>query len=1439
MSPRAASPLWRRIVGWLMIVPLGVLAAVAVLAGVAVLWLRTESGNNWILTQVTPLIDPPEGTLSVGALRTDLFTHLELDAVALADANGVELVGAESVVVDFHGQSLLARTLPIPRVEIRGLRVAMDSPSQLGALWGPSDPNAGPWKGLPIEIHVAAADIQGTVKIGEWTAENITLTGGVDVVGTRVAWNSVAVSGAVRGLPAEVASTGVWQPSVLLVEHAAAKIGAENANTAQVTGALRGETLAFELSGVHFVRDTLLPLAPQLADVPIAGPLDLAASVTGTLSAPELGFTLTTPGGPLTGAASLVVAEKAWKGAFATTGLDLSGVVDGLEPLGLFGTVEVAGSGYEWPNGLVASVAADLTAEVRGERIRLVGPLAVERGVVTTPEPLSLDAGWARSTAAVTADIVEKHAAITVKSASAQLAPLARYGVPKGQGSASYAGQVEVGWDGPVSVQLDGNIAAKNLDFFNATVQSLAGPVQIEWNGAATGRGQISLTGAQFQGRTAATGNADFTLGETITFQARLAEPDREIAAIDGRFVTSKRKLDLDVLRVEVAPELIIQGKGPQTATLVDGGVANVGVDASIGKAHLTASGGISKAGRDTVVAELTDFELGMLALVKPGSFAGFEGGVTARVGVTGNMDEFITEGEAQISALVLPGQVRGLDVNVAWDAGEQGIDATGEISSAGIEYLNFHLGLPLGLSQQGVTWHPDAPLLVDLVVPPTQLAAWEPLLDGKSLPDLEASAQIKLAGTLNKPTGSLVASANLPISPAGTTVRAWVDGTLEGEELYVRGVVNQAFQSRLELNVGAPFATKKLVSWLQHGGSTPAVNSVLGDIGGAVVLKQLSIATVRRLFDAPYDLDGALSGAFALSGKLTSPRVQGGVNVISARVGPVRVEPATLSITPFGPGYRLEASIGFLAPEPIKAETKVGQLVLATTTPASSRACGSEGSGGSLLIAGYLPLDDTFARDKAGLRLDISGSGVPLSAVEGFTKALRETAGCITMAGNVTGTIAAPEVSVGISLSNGGFSILPIGIRYDDVGLRGRLQAGLLTIDSLYAKNRPLYGGYELRELDAGNGKIEGTAQVQFEGFVPNRIDGKLDLDAAWLIATSDRRAQASGTLVAEGSPKSLAVEGALVVDNAYLNLSERFFSGARGSPLHPDLEIIRPGAQVAATKAGEAPSFSIAVRPKISIDLARHVRLRVAMPLQGAYGDVARSLSTVQVEAELDGMLKIDNKSGQLRLSGEVTPEDARATILGRPFQITEGTIGFTGVDVADPLLDLQATYSSGNYGDINVVITGSARDPELSFSSDELSQDDVLAVLVVGAPISELGKSNADSSQSGEPTASDEAQAQALAVVTSVLTNKLEEGLSSTFRLEKVEIQDGVSVSLAIGRNVYLTTQYNIVDDVSDKNMFEVAVEVTLPYRWYLEVGTGDKAVSHVSALRKWRF
>lgn len=1421
-----------------MIVPLGLLAAVAVLAALGVFWLRTAAGNGWILGQVTPLIDPPEGTLSVGALRTDLFTHLELDAVGLADATGVELVGAESVVIDFHGQSLLARTLPIPRVQIRGLRVAIDSPGQLAALWGASDPNAGPWTGLPVEIHVAAMDVRGTVRIGAWSAEDMTLTGGVDVVGTRVAWNAVAVSGTIRGLPTLVASTGVWQPSVLLVEHAAATVGAQNANTAQVKGALRGDALAFQLSGVHFVRDTLLPMLPELAEVPIAGPLDLAASVTGTLSAPELGFTLTTPGGPLTGTASLHVAEEAWKGAFATTGLDIGQVVDGLEPVGLFGMIEVAGSGYDWPNGLVAAASADLTAEVRGERVRLVGPLAVERGVITTPEPLSLDAGWARSTAAVTADIVEKHAVIVVKSASAQLSPLARYGVPKGRGAASFVGQVDIGWDGPVAVEIDGNIAAKNLDFFDATVQSLAGPVQIEWNGAATGRGQIGLTGAQFQGRTAATGSADFTLGETITFRVRLAEPDREIVSVDGRFVTSDRRIELDALQVELAPELIIEGKGPQTATFVDGGVANVGVDVSVGKAHVTASGGISKAGRDTLVAELTDFELGTLSLVKPGSFVGFGGGVTARVGVTGNMDGFITEGQAQIAGLVVPGQVRGLDVNAAWDARDQGIDATGEISAAGTEYLTFHLGLPLGLSQHGVSWDPEAPLLVDLVIPPTQLAAWEPLLDGKSLPDLEASAQIKLDGTLNKPTGSLVASANLPISSAGTTVRAWVDGTLAGDEVYVRGVVNQAFQSRLELNVGAPFATTKLVSWLQHGGEAPAMSGVLGDIGGAVVLKQLSIATVRRLFDASYDIDGALAGAFALSGKLTSPRLEGGVNVISARVGSVRVEPATLSITPFGPGYRLEASVGFLAPEPGVAPTKAGQVVLAATTPASTVACGTDGSGGSLQIAGYLPLDDTFARNKSGLKLDISGTGMPLSVVEGFTKSLRETSGCITMAGDVTGTIDSPEVSVGISLSNGGFSVLPLGVRYDDVGLRGRLQAGLLTIDSLHAENRPLYGGYELRELDAGNGKIDGTAQVQFDGFVPDRIDGKLTLDAAWLIATSDRRAQASGTLVAEGSAKSLAVEGALVVDNAYLNLNERFFSGARGSPLHPDLEIIRPGAQVAATATGEAPGFSIAVRPKISIDLARHVRMRVAMPLQGAYGDVARSLSTVQVEAELDGMLKIDNKSGQLRLNGEVTPEDARATILGRPFVITEGTIGFTGVDVADPLLDLQATYTSGNYGDINVLITGSARDPELSFSSDELSEDDVLAVLVVGAPISELGKSNSDGSASGE-TGNDEAQAQALSVVTSVLTNELEEGLSSTFRLEKVEIQDGVSVSLAIGRNVYLTTQYNIVDDVSDENMFEVAVEVTLPYRWYLEVGTGDKAVSHVSALRKWRF
>src|SRR5688500_5999664 len=147
---------WVRRVGIALLVLLGLVATLAIGFGV---WLRTETGREWLLAQILGAIDPPNGDLVVGSLETDIFSGLVLHDVELRDASGKTLLSADEVRARYRLGGLPGRMLRVTDVEIVGLRGELaitDAGLDLANLW-PSDPDApsgGPYEGLPIDIVV-------------------------------------------------------------------------------------------------------------------------------------------------------------------------------------------------------------------------------------------------------------------------------------------------------------------------------------------------------------------------------------------------------------------------------------------------------------------------------------------------------------------------------------------------------------------------------------------------------------------------------------------------------------------------------------------------------------------------------------------------------------------------------------------------------------------------------------------------------------------------------------------------------------------------------------------------------------------------------------------------------------------------------------------------------------------------------------------------------------------------------------------------------------------------------------------------------------------------------------------------------------------------------------------------------------------------------------
>ena len=108
-------------------------------------------------------------------------------------------------------------------------------------------------------------------------------------------------------------------------------------------------------------------------------------------------------------------------------------------------------------------------------------------------------------------------------------------------------------------------------------------------------------------------------------------------------------------------------------------------------------------------------------------------------------------------------------------------------------------------------------------------------------------------------------------------------------------------------------------------------------------------------------------------------------------------------------------------------------------------------------------------------------------------------------------------------------------------------------------------------------------------------------------------------------------------------------------------------------------------------------------------------------------------------------------------------------------------------------------------------------------------------------GDADADAASQDALLGLVAGMLADDLASTGQTLFQLESLELDTTGStrVSVALGRNLFLTTAYDPLADPTTENSFSVQVELALPYRWYLSVETGDHGVTAISSYRKFRF
>jgi translocation and assembly module TamB len=172
----------------------------------------------------------------------------------------------------------------------------------------------------------------------------------------------------------------------------------------------------------------------------------------------------------------------------------------------------------------------------------------------------------------------------------------------------------------------------------------------------------------------------------------------------------------------------------------------------------------------------------------------------------------------------------------------------------------------------------------------------------------------------------------------------------------------------------------------------------------------------------------------------------------------------------------------------------------------------------------------------------------------------------------------------------------------------------------------------------------------------------------------------------------------------------------------------------------------------------------------------------------AELQGKIRVLKKSGgPLTLLGGIHTVRGQIAIAGQPLNLQKGEATFTGGAEIDPSLEIVAQRKLPQYT-VSANIGGTAKKPTLTFSSDpQMSQADILSVLMFGRPTSQLSNNQQASLQS-----------QAATIAGSYAANQIGQSVADALGLQALQfsVENGMAaVGTYLTQDVFLSASQNV--------------------------------------------
>ena len=331
----------------------------------------------------------------------------------------------------------------------------------------------------------------------------------------------------------------------------------------------------------------------------------------------------------------------------------------------------------------------------------------------------------------------------------------------------------------------------------------------------------------------------------------------------------------------------------------------------------------------------------------------------------------------------------------------------------------------------------------------------------------------------------------------------------------------------------------------------------------------------------------------------------------------------------------------------------------------------------------------------KGAVKAHVEGGGDLADFAGLLPDAEDRIAGRFTIDVSVAGTVAHPAASGRIAVTGGRYEsfatgAILTGVHFTLAGERDRLVLSDFTAN------------------DGAGGTLAMNGSVDLGAAVVPTLALSATFHRLRALNRDEATATASGTLRLEGPVTAPRVTAAVTIDRAEIAVPER---------LPQSLQPV--AATVIDSATGATLRAPAAAQPPVLLTL----HLDVSVDLPGSTFVRGRGL-----DSEWRGRLHIAGSPGAPVITGKLEVVRGTYDFLGKTFVVSKGTIAFLGAGTIDPTIDIAARAQSSDVTAI-VTLTGTATRPSIQLSSQPaLPRDEILARLLFGTSLSQVGPAQA---------------------------------------------------------------------------------------------------------------